>query len=121
VVIGLLAMFSGCANPFDLSDDAQWYSARVVRVQNPSDLDRTVNRRCVEGLDPMPEQVAVVAVRMHRAPHLAAFAIPAQVEVKDDEPVSVNFRLCQLRLRPVASKSALGDAHFAQADPSPSR
>jgi hypothetical protein len=58
---------------------------------------------------------------MHRAPHLAAFAIPAQVEVKDEEPVSVNFRLCQLRLRPVASKNSLGDPQSAQTDPSPSR
>ncbi len=93
----LLAIVAGCADPFNAADDAQWYSARVVRVSTPSELDDSINRRCVEGLAPMPEQVAVVTVQMHRAPHLAAFAIPSLATVQEKDRVAVNFRLCRLR------------------------
>ncbi len=97
VVCCLLAIVTGCADPFDTSDDAQWYSARVVRVLNPSELDDSVNRRCLDGLTQVPEQIAVVTVRIHRAPHVAAFAVPAPTKVQERDRVAVNFTLCQLR------------------------
>lgn len=92
-----LAIVAGCADPLETSDDAQWYSARVVRVLNPSELDDSVNRRCLDSLAEMPEQVAVVTVRIHRAPHVAAFAVPTLTKVQAKDRVTVNFKVCQLR------------------------
>jgi hypothetical protein len=99
----LLAVVMGCADPFETADDAQWYSAQVLRVLKPLELDDSVNRSCLDGLAEMPEQVAVVTVRIHRARHLAAFAVPALAKVQVKDRVTVNFRLCQLRPAPAAS------------------
>ena len=94
---GLLALVAGCADPFHTADDEQWHSARVIRVINPLELDDSVNTRCLDGLARKPEQVAVVKVRIHRAPSIAAFALPAQGKVQENDRVLVNFRFCQLR------------------------
>ncbi len=103
LAVSLLAgVVAGCANPFDVSDDTQWHGARVLSVLKRADLDDSMNRRCVDGLDPKPEQVALVSVRIHRAPHVAAFAVPTSLGLKEKDRVSVNFRLCQLR--PVAEQ-----------------
>jgi len=94
----LLALIAGCADhPFNAPDDAQWYPARVLQVAHPSELDDSINRRCLEGLARTTEQVAVVTVRIHRAPHVAAFAVPPMLNLQDKDRVAVNFRLCQLR------------------------
>ncbi len=93
----LIPVVGGCADPFDSADDAQWHAARVVRILKPSELDDSMNRQCVERLEPMPAQVAVVTVRVHRARHFAAFAVPALASVQVKDAVQVNFRLCQLR------------------------
>ena len=37
------------------------------------------------------ERVAIVAVRIHRAQHYAAFTIPASPEVRIQDDVTVNF------------------------------
>ncbi len=92
----LLVALTGCT-AFDVPDDSQWYAARVVSVLAPSELDGSVNRRCVDGLSPAPERVAVVAVRLHRALHSTAFAVAPSTGVHVQDDVAVNFRLCQLR------------------------
>lgn len=96
VASALLAAMTGCA-AFDVADDSQWYAARVETILTSSDVDASVNRRCVDSLDPVPERVAIVTVRVHRALHYAAFAIPASAGVQVRDDVAVNFRLCQLR------------------------
>ena len=92
----MLIALAGC-NAFDVPNDSQWYSARVSSMASPTDVDESVNRRCIESLNPTPERVAVVTVRLHRALHFAAFAIPTAMAIHLRDNVAVNFRLCQLR------------------------
>ncbi len=98
--IALLALTTGCADPFDLADDVQWHPAQVVRVLAPSELDDSTNRRCVEKIDPTTVQVAVVWIRVHRARHSMAFAVPAEMTLRETDNVQVNPRLCRLRSAP---------------------
>lgn len=97
----MLVLVGGCANPLDMFDDDQWRTERVVQVLTATDLSDLPNRRCLgERSLPQSAQVAVLKIRVHRAPHLIALAIPPSLPVREGDNVSVNFKTCQLRLVP---------------------
>jgi len=94
-----LVLACGCASPLAIFDQDQWRIEEVVQVLPMSGLDDSVNQRCLQKEAPSNTQmVAVVAIRVHRAPHQIALAIPSSVTVKEKDRVRVNFDTCELRL-----------------------
>ncbi len=99
-----LGLASGCANPLDIFDQDQWRTEEVAQVLPMSGLDDSVNQRCLEKAALANTQlVAVIRVRVHRAPHRIAIAIPSSATVREKDRVQVNFDTCQLRLSPQAA------------------
>ena len=95
-----LVLASGCASPLDeiLSQD-HWRTEEVAEVVSVSDLDDSVNRRCLEtAVLTSTQPVAVMKIRIHRAPHRIAVAIPPSAAVKKKDKVRVNFDTCELQL-----------------------
>lgn len=91
----VVAALTACSE-FDVPHDTQWYAARVTTVVSSTALDSSVSQNCLNA-DSASERVAVVAVRIHRALHYVAFAIPVSSQVHAQDEVAVNFRLCKLR------------------------
>ena len=97
---GALVLASGCASPLDeVFNQNHWRTEEVAEVVSAADLDDSVNRRCLETAALANTQpVAVMKIRIHRAPHRIAVVIPASVTVKNKDKVRVNFDTCELRL-----------------------
>ena len=94
-----LVLACGCTSPLDIFDRDQWRIEEVVQVLPMSSLDDSVNQRCLE--NPVlsnAQLVAVLRIRVHRAPHRIAIAIPSSLNVREKDKVAVNFDACQLRL-----------------------
>ena len=98
-LLALLTTMSGCAEHFDMNNELQWYSASVVRMSTLQALDDSVSQRCVTPLAPTPAQFAVVRIRIHRALQTLAFAVSPSLNIQEGDRVSVNPKLCQLRMR----------------------
>jgi len=96
--LALLTTMSGCAEHFDMDNELQWYSASVVRISTLQALGDSVNQRCVTPLAPTPTQFAVVKIRIHRALQTLAFAVSPSLNIQEGDRVSVNPKLCQLRM-----------------------
>ena len=101
------ALACGCASPMDIFNQDQWRTEEVSEVLPISGLDDSVNRRCLENAAlPNAQLVAVIKIRVHRAPHRIALAIPSSVTLREKDKVAVNFDTCQLRMTRPAQPGA---------------
>ena len=95
-----LVLASGCASPFDeVFNQDRWRTEEVADVLPMSDLEDSVNRQCLEKATlANTKLVALIKIRVNRAPHQIAMVIPSSSTFKKKDKVRVDFDTCEMQL-----------------------
>lgn len=100
LISSAIMLAAGCASPFDeLFSEDRWRTEEIADVRPVSDLEDSVNRQCIEKASlPKAQLVALIKIRVHRAPHQIAMLIPTSAAMKKKDKVRVDFDSCEMQL-----------------------